>query len=119
MAGRGGRRSTTWGPGQGGRKAPPIEKQARKELAELARDYTEEALERLAFWMRSDHSSASPTCAAILLERGHGKPTQRVEATGANGGPMQFENVADDRPPLSDMLIAAREALADKGETRH
>ena len=48
MAGKGGRRSTTWKKGQGGRAPVPQEV---KDVRELAQIYTQEALDRLAFWM--------------------------------------------------------------------
>ena len=45
----------------------------------LAQDYTQEAIERLAFWMRSQDSKASVQACQLLLERGWGKPTAAVE----------------------------------------
>lgn len=50
------------------------------ELRDLARTYTKEAVERLVFWMQSDHPKASPTACSALLDRGYGKPKQEVEA---------------------------------------
>jgi hypothetical protein len=51
-----------------------------------------------------------------IFDRVDGKVAQRVE--GPNGGPVQFQDVTEDRAPLLDMIIAAR--LASKpAETRH
>jgi len=53
-----------------------------------------------------------------IFDRVDGKVAQRVEATGANGGAIQFEDVTEDRAPLLEMIVAAR--LASKpAETRH
>lgn len=49
------------------------------EVKELARQHTVEAVERLAFWMRSDNAKASVSAASVLLDRGHGKATQFIE----------------------------------------
>ena len=55
------------------------------ELKELARTYTTEAVERLAFWMRSEEPRASVAAAEKLLERGYGKAAQHHEITGKDG----------------------------------
>jgi len=44
-----------------------------------ARKHTNEALDRLVFWMRSEDPQASIRAATALLDRGCGKPTQAVE----------------------------------------
>jgi hypothetical protein len=117
MAGKpgkgGGRRSTTWGPGQGGR--PPVPQEV-KDVRELAQVYTQEAVDRLVFWMRSGHASASPAATQVLLDRGHGKALQKQEVTGANGGPIQTQQVEDFRAPLADVLTRAK---TTDPETRH
>ena len=56
-----------------------------QELKELARAHTAEAIDRLAFWMRSEDPRASVSAAQALLDRGHGKPMQAIEATGKDG----------------------------------
>ncbi len=48
-------------------------------VRQLAQQYTEEAIERLAYWMRSDEPKASVQATNILLERGWGKPHAPVE----------------------------------------
>ncbi len=48
------------------------------EVKALARRYTEEAIERLAHWLRSDDARASVAAAGALLDRGWGRPRQPV-----------------------------------------
>ena len=47
-----------------------------EEVKELARAYTVDAIERLAFWMRSNDPKASVAAANALLDRAWGKATQ-------------------------------------------
>ena len=54
-----------------------------KEIAALARKLAPEAIERLAYWMRSENPKASTTACQALLDRGFGKPTQTHEAGDA------------------------------------
>lgn len=56
------------------------------EIKELARTYTQEAVERLVEWMRSTNPKASVGAAIALLDRGWGKPAQAVELGGKDGG---------------------------------
>lgn len=58
------------------------------EVTELAKRLTEEAINRLAYWMRSNDATASVKAATVLLERAHGKPMQAIEHTGKDGGPL-------------------------------
>src|SRR3954453_7477858 len=59
-----------------------------KEVVELARQFTTEAIMRLADWVRSDDPRASIAAAQVLLDRGWGKPTQPNEHSGKNGAPL-------------------------------
>lgn len=54
-----------------------------KDVRELARQYTAEAVERLAFWMRSGEGTPSVKATKELLDRGWGQPKQDHEITGA------------------------------------
>ena len=49
------------------------------ELKDLARSYTQESVERLAYWMRSDDATASVKASTTLLERAWGKPEAKTE----------------------------------------
>lgn len=53
--------------------------EAIEEITTLAKAYTCEALERLAYWMRSDNAKASVSASVALLDRGHGRPAQALE----------------------------------------
>ena len=44
----------------------------------LARQHTDEAVKRLAQWLRSDNPKASVSAAIALLDRGYGKPAQAI-----------------------------------------
>lgn len=60
-----------------------------KDLAkvkELAQEHTVEAIERLAFWMRSNDPKASVAAANALLDRAWGKATQPI--SGEDGKPL-------------------------------
>ncbi len=60
------------------------------EVRRLAREFTEEAMNRLAFWMRSENAKASVSASATLLDRGWGKAAQAI--AGADGeGPIKLE----------------------------
>jgi hypothetical protein len=63
-----------------------------REIKDLAQVYTSEALERLAYWMRSDNAKASVSASIALLDRGHGKPAQALEVDG-DGEPIIFKVV--------------------------
>lgn len=53
------------------------------EVKRLAKEYTIEAVERLAEWMRGSNPKASVSAAVALLDRGWGKPAQAI--TGPDG----------------------------------
>lgn len=55
------------------------------EIRSLARNHTEEAIQRLAYWMRADNARASVGASVALLERGWGKPVQPHDGDGEGG----------------------------------
>lgn len=69
----------------GGRHAGTPNK-ATVDVKAAAQVYTREAVERLAFWMRSDNAPASVSASHGLLDRAHGKAPQAL--TGADGSPL-------------------------------
>lgn len=71
---------TAFKPGQSGN--PGGRPRELKEVLEAAREHSEEAIERLAYWMRTDDPRASPAAAQALLDRAWGKPTQPTEHSG-------------------------------------
>src|SRR6266851_896855 len=72
---RGGKRA------RAGRK-PGVPNKASRELKELAQQYTEEAVGALVRVLRDKKAPASAQVAAAIamLDRGHGKPTQHIDA---------------------------------------
>jgi Family of unknown function (DUF5681) len=62
------------------------------EVKELAREFTIEAVNRLAEWMRSDNAKASVAACIALLDRGYGKPTQPL-AGDSDGPPVRIERL--------------------------
>lgn len=69
----------------GGRKAGTPNK-ATADVKAAAQVYTSEAVEKLAYWMRSDNAKASVQACNSLLDRAHGKPAQAL--TDGEGGPL-------------------------------
>lgn len=63
----------------------------------LAAQYTDEAIERLVAWMRSNNAKASTLAAQAILNRGHGTPAQTILAK------VQHEDL---RGPDHDALAA-------------
>ena len=66
------------------------------DLKELARKHTEEALDRLVFWMRSENASVSVSASQGILDRGYGKPVQATELSGKDGQPISLTITATD-----------------------
>lgn len=88
------------------------------EVRNLARSHTEEAIERLAFWMRSDNAKASPAACNALLNRAWGTPVQMTELTGRDGGPLEWKQVTD--LELGRMIAFALESAGrELDETVH
>jgi hypothetical protein len=51
------------------------------DLRKAAREYTNDALDTLVMWMRSDNAKAAVSAANAILDRGWGKPQQNISAT--------------------------------------
>ena len=68
-----------------------------QEVKAAAREHTVEAIETLAFWMRSNDPRASVLAADKLLDRGWGKPSQDVKLQ------------AELEPGLAEIVRQARE----------
>ena len=99
-------------PGQSGN--PSGRPKIIKDLQELARVHTPEALAALVAAL--DKPGERVAAASALLDRGYGKPRQTTELTGPNGGPIQTQDVTDDREELAVILARAK---AIREETRH
>jgi len=104
MAGRGGKRSTSWKPGQSGNpKGPP--KGLTDDIRQAARQYTPEALAALAKAL--DSKGERVHAASVLLDRAYGKPTQtqQTQQLDRDGNPT-------DPVPAVVALIDLTDALA-------
>jgi hypothetical protein len=75
-------RPGTFQPGADERRNAGGRPKAVVAVIEAAREHTTAAIERLVFWMESDHPSASPAASQALLDRGWGKPVQPQEHSG-------------------------------------
>lgn len=79
-------------PGAGRKKGSPNKVQP--EVRELARQYTEDAIERLVKLMRADDPNTSLTACKEILDRGWGKPAQAVLASvNPPGGKTGFHEM--------------------------
>jgi hypothetical protein len=77
------------------------------EIEALAKEEAPGAIERLAFWMRSDNPKASVSACNAILDRAFGKPAQAVEHKGT---------VTHDISSFTDAELAAIIATEDGGD---
>lgn len=83
-----------------GRKPGAVSK-AKRELAEMAKEHAELALETLVEVARNkgEAAAARVSAATALLDRGFGRPFQAMQITGADEGPIQtVQHVVIDPP---------------------
>lgn len=73
-----------WAKGQSGN--PGGRRKGEYQVKDLAREFTQEAVRRLAFIMRQDEDLKAAVAATnSLLDRGWGKPAQSVDVTNSDG----------------------------------
>jgi hypothetical protein len=100
-----------------GRKPGAVSK-VKRALSEMAREYGDEALQTLVSLMKGGESDQVRLSAAnAILDRGYGKPPASLEVTGADGGPIQTQEVSP-RERIARRLAglsAAVEAEQDTG----
>lgn len=94
MAARGGAR-----PGAGRKKGAVS--QARREIAEMAKDHAQAALQVLVSVANSAKSPAAArvSAATAILDRGYGKPRQSVEVDGSFAGAFTVQYVTAPKGP--------------------
>lgn len=89
------------------------------EIRSFARQHTEAALNTLVDIMSNENSkdAARVAAAQAILDRGWGKPSQSMEVSGPEGGPIQHENLSDEAAAraMAHIFLAADKA---KGKTR-
>lgn len=73
-------------PGQSGN--PGGRPKGAGEVKATAREYTQESIERLVHWMRSEDARASVPAANALLDRGWGKPAQAITGGDEDDKPV-------------------------------
>lgn len=93
--------------GVGGKRAgagrkPGVPNKVKRELAEQAREYTDEALKALVRVMRDVEAPAAAvvTAANSILDRSHGKPSQAMKIEGD-----LFRNVDDNELDRRILLL--------------
>lgn len=92
------------------------------EVRQLARTYTELAINTLAeICQSSDRDAARVAAASVLLDRGWGKAQATIEVTGATGGPfpavkIDLSKLGDDEFRQLRALCMKAKALAEAGE---
>jgi hypothetical protein len=88
-------------------------------LRDLARQYTDQAIQALVDALGNERTSVA--AASALLDRGYGRPAQAL--TGADGGPILTESlVTYDLSQLTESELAQLSHLAEKvnaGATTH
>jgi hypothetical protein len=104
----------------GGRPKRPGTIEARRIVADAktaARELTQEAIDTLAAVMNDPKAppAARVSAATAILDRGHGKPTQAVEMSGPNGGPIESADVSA-REMIMERLAAIASRLRPPAE---
>jgi hypothetical protein len=75
-------------------------------VRELAREYTEEAIEALVALMRdSSNKMASAKAASELLSRGWGQPTAYIEQTSSLAEELDKIKARANRSPLESIVV--------------
>lgn len=119
--------ATRWAPGQSGnpsgkpKRMIEIEIDGEKVLisfADACRNHAKEALDVTLEIMRD--KTVAPAvrldAAKDIKDRAFGRPTQAVELTGANGGPIEYANLTDEEV---DARIAAIVGPEPDSRTSH
>lgn len=71
---------------------------ADKVVQDLARQYTEEAINKLVEHLRGDDGRLAQQAAVVLIERGYGKAPQSVTLSGDEDAPIAFGAISFVKP---------------------
>ena len=108
--------STAWKQGQSGNPSgrPKVDGHVR----ELARRYTMDAIETLVKIMHdgNETGSARVRAAECILSRGWGQPPAALEVTGAEGGPIEFQEAQHELESILDSIAARSQEGGEAGE---
>jgi len=119
MAGKGGKRSTSFKTGQSGN--PGGRPKALVHVQALAREYTEEAILKLVAIMRGGKSipaQAQAGAAGQILDRGWGKPAQ-TQGINVNKHDVRQYTRAELDAALAEELALEREAQEKARDRKH
>lgn len=75
-------------PGGRPKKTPEL-----REVEDLCRQASPDAVGRLVEWMQSGDPATSVKACLGILAHGFGTPKQRVEVSGKDGGPVQIARI--------------------------
>jgi hypothetical protein len=75
-------------PGGRPKKTPEL-----REVEDLCRQASPDAVARLVEWMQSEDPATSVKACLGILAQGFGTPKQRVEVSGKDGGPVQIARI--------------------------
>jgi hypothetical protein len=75
-------------PGGRPKKTPEL-----REVEDLCRQASPDAVARLVEWMQSKDPATSVKACLGILAQGFGTPKQRVEVSGKDGGPVQIARI--------------------------
>lgn len=98
------------GERRGGRQ-PGTPNKANRELREVAKEYSSDALKTLhEICVKGESETARVAAANALLDRAHGKPPARVlgNLTHSQAGPHNAETLEETNAWLSDLLGESR-----------
>ena len=98
--------------GNPGGRAPIV-----RDFQEMCREKTPQVIEALQKAL--ENPGERVRAAEVLAAYGYGKPLQRQEHTGANGGPIQTQVVEDLRMPLDTFMLEFATQQKRDASTKH
>lgn len=90
-----------------------VARKKREALGEMARAYTDQAIEALLDVAKNGQDGPRVSAATALLDRGWGRPVQAMEHSGPDGGPVETVDWNKVDTDTMRKLMAARTNEAD------